>query len=227
MENDQELTGVDGAAAEQAGDHKSVPLAALEDERGKRQALEDKVRNLEENIALFRANLPSAESKREVEQAKEPDLLEGMDEGDVLTIGEMKKILQKQSESFKKEKDQFAQNIGGSISEIQTILWNPDYKEIVSKHLPNVLKIKPHLGDVIRTSKNPSALAYELAKLDPEYQKSKKSEEIDEKAQRIIDNLGKPQLSGAKGGGALDIVSRFSNLTDDQLEEEIAKVKNK
>lgn len=231
MENDQDLTGDKDfqPAAGEGGDQKMVPLAALEDERSKRQGLEEKVRTLEENLALYKANVNLSEPgiRREPEQPKEKDLFEGMDEGDVMTVGEFKRIAAKQAEAFNKEKEDFGRNIGGFISEVQMMLWNPDYKEVISKNLPAVLKAKPHLAAAIKSSQNPYVLAYELGKLDPEYGKGKAGDQIDKNAQKIIDNLGKPQLGGAKGGGGLDMVSQYSNLSDEQLEERIARVKNK
>jgi hypothetical protein len=225
---DLDLTGdkIQPAAGKE-GDQKMVPLAALEDERGKRQAAEERVRTVEEQNALYRANVPGPDVRRESEPAKEKDLFEGMDEGDVMTVGEFKRIMGKERENFNKEKENFSQSIGGFISEVQMMIGNPDYKEVISKNLPNVLKTKPHLAAAIKSSQNPYLLAYELGKLDPEYGRGKGAGELDKNARKIIDNLEKPQLGGAKGGGGLDQVSAYSNLTDEQLEERIAVVKNK
>ena len=228
MANDQDLLGENNQpAAGEGGDQKTVPLAALEDERGKRQALEEKVRTLEENVALYRANLPGPDSRREPEPPKEKDLLEGVDEDDVMTVGEMKKILKKQAESFTKEKEEFGQKVGGFISEVQMIVGNPDYKDVISKNLPNVLKAKPALAAAIKSSQNPYLLAYELGKLDPSYKAKETGDRIDKDAQKIIDNLEKPQLGKGGGGGGLDKVDAYAKLTDDQLEERISQVKNK
>ena len=229
MEDDQDLTGAQNnlAAGDKGGDQKTVPLSALADERSKRQALEEKVKVLEENIALYRANMPDPNARREPEKVKETDLFEGLDEGDVLTVGEVKKIFQKKDESFRKEKEDFVRGMVASLSEVQMMIANPDYKDVITKNLPNVLKAKPYLREAIRTSQNPALLAYELGKLDPEYKEKKTGDEIDEKAKKIIDNLNKPNLGGVKGGGALELVSQYTNLTDDQLEERIAQIKNK
>jgi len=226
MGNDLNLTGDQNAAAGQGGDQKTVPLAALEDERSKRQALEEKVRTLEENVALYRANVPGPDARREPEPPKEKDLFEGMDEGDVMTVGEIKQLFNKQNEAFNREKEKLTQNFGGTISEVQMMLAYPDYKDVISKHLPNVFKIKPHVAKALK-ERNLYVLAYELGITDPEYGKAKAGDQIDKGAQRIIDNLHKPQLGGAKGGGAMDLIDHYANLTDDQLEERIAQVKNK
>jgi hypothetical protein len=230
MENDQDLTGdkeLEALAAGGGGDQKMVPLAALEDERGKRQALEEKVRNLEENMALYRANVPSPDARRETEPPKEKDLFEGMDEGDVMTVGEIKKIFKKQAEDFNKEKEDFVQNVGGRISEVQMMITNPDYKEVIEKNLPNVLKAKPYLAGAIKSSSNPFVLAYELGKLDPGYKAKETGDKIDKEAQKIIDNLEKPQLGKTGGAGGLDKVDAYARLTDEQLEERINQVKNR
>lgn len=228
MEEELKQTGEIEGAADQEKEVKTVPLAALEDERKKRQALEEKVRMLEENIALYKANLSSIEPKSQPKETKaEEDLFSGLDEDDVLTVREMKNILKKQAESLEREKQALIQSLGGTISEVQMMLTYPDYKDVITKHLPNVLKEKPHLRQAIVNSSNPYMLAYELGKLDPEYTKSKKMDEIDMKSQKIIENLSKPQLGGAKGKGAADLVNHYLNLTDEQLEERIAQIKRK
>jgi len=228
MADDLDLTGDKiQPAAGKDGDQKTVPLVALEDERGKRQALEEKVRNLEENMALMRNNPREPDGQVERKEVEEKDFFDGMDEADVMTVGEVKRVMAKQKEDLKKEKETFGKTVGGLISQLTMMVENPDAKEVISKHLPNVLKLKPHLKEAIRTSSNPYALAYELGKLDPEYGKGKKGDEIDKDAKKIIENLEKPQIGAAKGGGALDQVSVYSNLTDEQLEERIAHVKNK
>jgi len=193
------------------------------------EALRQEVANLKQQnellsdqINLYRVNLPRGTSQEDPEKPKEDDLFAGLEEDDVMTVADVKKIVTKSIGSLQ---GQFKKG----LSEVQMALSYPDYSQVIREHLPNVLKTNPALAQAIRTSDSPHLIAYVLARSDPEFVKKSTSDKQTNEAQRIIDNAlqtGSASQAGG-GGGAQGQAEFYANLSDDALEKRIAEVKGR
>ena len=120
---------------------KMVPLEALQAERELRQAKDDELRVMKDHIALMQSQQP-----------KQKDELDALDDGDVLTVGEGKKMLAQMTKQHQM-----------TLEEMKMVQKNPDYQDVVSKYLPEVLKQNPGLRKTLQDSQD-YELAYYLAK---------------------------------------------------------------
>ena len=105
----------------------TVPLAALQSERAQRQQLQDELRVIKDHIALMQV-----QQNRPPQQEK--DDFEGLSDDDVMTVGEYKKLTGK-----------YAQQFQTHLSELRMQQKYPDYQQVVTKYLPDVIKQNPGL----------------------------------------------------------------------------------
>ena len=104
-------------------------------------------------------------------------------------------------------------------------LMYPDYdQEISNKVLPLIQK-DPILAETLRNSPNPAMAAYILAKHLPGTPQTQTNPAANP-AKKITENLQKPGSPGqVSGGGAVSKADIFAQMSDEELEKEIARVK--
>lgn len=180
---------------------RTVPLDALESERAKRQRLEEENRLMKENYELLKASQQKNIPKQEND-------LDGLDDDDILTVSQFKKLSAKMSNQFKT-----------SLDELQMSQRNPDYQEVVTKYLPEVIKSNPSLRETLQKTQD-YELAYYLAKNSEGYRNANNTQKRNSDAERIIKN------SEASGGlssvGASTPVSqarRYRDMSDQEFQK--------
>jgi hypothetical protein len=172
---------------------RTVPLDALQSERATRQRLEEENRLMKENLALLKAA-----QDRQPPPAPPKNDLEEMNDDDILTVKEFKNLSTKMSNQFK-----------SSLVEIQMAQKYPDYQEVITKYLPEVIKTNPNLRDTLQKTQD-YELAYYLAKNSEGYRNSQTK--VNPDAERILKNS--QSSGGLSSVGASTPVSQAKRYKD-------------
>lgn len=157
-----------------------VPLDALEDERRKRQEHEEQLRLLRDHVALMQAN-----QQRPAETKK--DDWADLQEDDVLTVKEAKRALSQIDSKYQT-----------SLKELQMAQKHPDYNEVITQYLPEVIKKNPSLRRTIEQTQDYD-LAYHLAKNSDAYREKNRAVKKNSDAQRILQNTQKTAALSSAG----------------------------
>jgi hypothetical protein len=174
-----------------------VPLEALQAERAQRQGLQDELRVIKDHLALMQAQ----QSQNSQQAAKDP--MDSMSDDDVLTVGEAKRYLSKMT-----------QQTQTSIQELKMTQQNPDYNDVVTKYLPEVLKNNPKLRKILMDTQD-YELAYYLAKNSDEYKSSNKKEKKNADAERIVQNSQNVgSLSSVGSSSTMNTARRYKEMSD-------------
>lgn len=177
-----------------------VPLSALEDERAKRQRLEEEQKYMKEQ---WLAQQRSETKKNE---------LEGLEDSDLMTVGEFKKISQQMKEEF-----------STSLKELQMTHKYPDYIEVIGTYLPEVVKTHPHLKDTLLKTQD-YELAYYLAKNSEGYKKDQQHKNKNEEAERILKNTQQAgSLASVGASTPVSQMKRYKDMTDEEFRKEVAR----
>jgi len=194
------------AHAEQEGKEQFVPLSALQSERAQRQQKEQEAQLLRDNLALLQANL----SRQQPPAQK--DELEGMSDGDVLTVGEAKKFI-----------SQISRQHELSIEELRMTQKYPDYQDVVTRYLPEILKTNPRLQDTLRQTQD-YELAYYLARNSDAYRSDNKRRKVNADAERIVQNSQKAgSLSSVGSTSPISQAKRYRDMSDSDFMKEVNK----
>lgn len=190
----------DRVSETQTVQERMVPLSALEDERAKRQRLEEEQKYMKEQ---WLAQQRSEPKKNE---------LEGLEDSDLMTVGEFKKISQQLKEEF-----------STSLKEIQMTHKYPDYIEVIGTYLPEVVKNHPHLKDTLLKTQD-YELAYYLAKNSEGYKKDQQYKNKNEEAERILKNTQQAgSLASVGASTPVSQMKRYKDMTDEEFRKEVAR----
>ena len=198
IQDQTELVGMEGAQQEQ-----SVPLSALQSERSKRQSVEDDLRMIKDHLAL-----------NQVRQSQPPPKndFEGLEDGDVMTVGEFKKLSGSMANQFKM-----------TIEELKMAQKNPDYQEVITKYLPDVLKQNPGLQSTLQKTQD-YELAYYLAKNSDSYRSENKRSKKSADAQRIVENANRAgSLSSTGSTSPISQAKRYKDMSDEDFKQAVAR----
>ena len=205
----EEYTGVTEAAApSQLGEEISqqerhVPLSALEAERSQRQQLQDEVKMMKEHLNLLQAR---QQPQQQVQTQSQ------YDDDDVMTFGDFKKVA-----------GEFQSSINGRLTELQMMQQYPDYRDVVSKYLPEVLKTDPALRQDFENSPN-YYRAYYMAKNSEGYRKDHAKTQVNVDAQRIMENSERSGSLSAMGGvSPMNQTKRYKDMSDADFSKLMAK----
>jgi chromosome segregation ATPase len=191
-------------AAEQPGDadpkeDKRVPLAALKDERRKRQSAEETLRKLEQRLAYIEGQQSATKQPKQEFEWREESVLEDIP-------GAFKTVESRLDERLRKERYEQSHELAKAMYD--------DYDEVMS-HLNDVAKEIPSLPAALDSSRQPAILAYreikrhlqekqtpKMSGADFESEVSKRVKEELEKLKREINAEGLPTpMSSARGSG--------------------------
>jgi len=187
----------------EAQQEQSVPLSALQSERTKRQSMEDELRMIKEHLAL---------SQVQQSQPTPKDDFDGLDDGDVMTVGE-----------FKKLSGNMASKFSMTIEELKMAQKHPDYQEVITRYLPDILKKNPGLQNTLKKSQD-YELAYYLAKNSDVYRSDNKQSKKSADAQRIVANSQKAgSLSSLGSTSAISQAKRYKDMSDSDFMMEVNK----
>lgn len=186
----EQYTGVE----QQGG---QVPLEALQAERAQRQGLQDELRVIKDHIALMQA-----QQSQGIQQASK-DPMDTLSDDDVLTVGEAKRYLSKMTQQTQM-----------SIQELKMTQQNPDYNDVVTKYLPEVLKNNPKLRKTLMDSQD-YELAYYLAKNSDAYKAANKRDKKHADAERIVQNSQSAgSLSSVGSSSTMNTAKRYKDMSD-------------
>ena len=175
---------------------KQVPLAALESERSKRQQLEDENRMMRDHFAMLQA-------RQQPQQQSRPDEMDGLDESDVMTIGEFKKLSGKIKNEFQM-----------TLDELKMSQKYPDYQTVISKYLPEVIKTNPNIKHSLEKTQD-FELAYYLSKNSDAYKADNKKSVRHSDAERILKNTqSSGTLSSVGQSTPMSQVKKYKDMSD-------------
>ena len=180
-----------------------VPLSALQSERSKRQSVEDDLRMIKDHLALNQVRQSQPPPKNE---------FEGLEDGDVMTVGEFKKLSGSMANQFKM-----------TIEELKMAQKNPDYQEVITKYLPDVLKQNPGLQSTLQKTQD-YELAYYLAKNSDSYRSENKRSKKSADAQRIVENANRAgSLSSTGSTSPISQAKRYKDMSDEDFKQAVAR----
>lgn len=140
-------------------------------------------------------------------QQKERQFLNDMEEGDIPSVGELRREWAEREASYQTRMD-----------ELQVAQMYPDYAEVLQKYAVPLVQQKPHLAEGLRGATNKALFAYELGKMAQQMQSSQSAPIKSESAQRMVENARKPgTLSQAGGQGALSKADYFASMSDQEF----------
>ena len=142
----------------------------------------------------------------------QPNEFEGVSKDDVLTYGDLEKILGKKEQQYQ-----------ANIQEIRMTQKYPDYNDVVTRYLPEVLKTNPGLRNTLQQS-NDYELAYHLAKNSDSYRQGHVKTKKNADAERIVQNAQRAgSLSSTGQTSPISEAKRFKDMSDSDFK----KVMNK
>lgn len=181
---------------QESAQDRQVPLSALEAERAKRHQMEEENKLIKEHMTLL-------QSQRSQPAQQEKSEWDGMDDGDVMTLGEFKKMSSKMASKFE-----------GTLAEMKMQQKHPDYEEVITKYLPEVLKQNPGLRNSLEKSQD-YELAYYLAKNCDSYRKETHKVKRSEDADRIIKNSAQSGTLSSMGASTpVKQAKRYKDMSD-------------
>lgn len=185
---------------------RQVPLGALEAERAKRQQYEEENRMMRDHLTLMQAQ------SRVAPPPPAQDAFTGMDDADVMTVGEFKKLA-----------SSMVNQVEMSLSELRVQQKYPDYHEVITKHLPNVIKDNPKIADHLKRSQD-YELAYYLATNSDSYKQTHKKAQRNEEAERIVKNYQQGSTLSSMGATAPVSGSKsYKTMSDAEFRETMAR----
>jgi hypothetical protein len=178
----------------------NVPLSALQQERSHRQKVEEELQLVKDHISLLQA------TQGRSRQPEERSELDSLDDEDVLTVGQFKKLA-----------SGFQQQVKGSVEEMRMAQKYPDYQEAVTRYLPEVLKSNPSLAQTLEQTRD-YELAYYLATNSDAYRNKTKSTKRNADAERIVANANQSGSLAAVGNNSpVNMVKKYSQMSDDEF----------
>jgi len=183
-----------------------VPLNALQAERAERQRLQDEMRMMKEHMSLIQAQ------QYQQQQPQQKDELDSLSDDDVLTVGEAKKFMSRMDGQYK-----------SNIQELKMTQKYPDYQQIVTKYLPDVLKQNPSLTSTLQQSQD-YELAYYLARNSDSYKKDHKQVKKNADAERIVQNANRAgSLSSVGHTSPINNAKQYKEMNDSDFREQVQK----
>lgn len=198
----QAAAAPEAATMNQAEQDRLVPLSALESERSKRQQMEEENRMMREHFALMQANA----ARNQPPAQPKADEFGGLEDSDVMTVGE-----------FKKHSQRIAGQFQMTLEEMRMAQKNPDYQQVVSKYLPELFKTNPGLRESLQKSQD-YELAYYLAKNSDAYRRDNTQQQRHEDAERILRNASQSgSLSSMGSSTPVNQAKRYKDMSDDEF----------
>jgi hypothetical protein len=189
----------------QAQENHQVPLAALQSERAQRQKLAEELQMMKDHLALM-------DSHRRQPQEKPRDVFDELPDDDIPTWGEVKKVLSEREKVYQTK-----------ITEMQMGQRNPDYAEVISKYLPDVIKANPSLRKSLEITQD-YELAYYLAKNSDSYKSEHKRAQKNSDAEKIMQNSQQAgSLSSMGTVSPVNAAKRYRDMSDTDFRKEVQK----
>ncbi len=186
-----------------AEETRTVPVSVI-------QSVRDELKTARDQASLYRRQLEISVPRNSVGT----DPFEGLADEVPLTAGQARKAIQSQ-----------ASQVDGLASQLAFSMANPGFAETIKNNLPQMLDKNPGLMQLIRSSPNPLAAAYSIARLSPQAKGGTQPDMGDQMA-RIVKNSEKPGSAGSASGGAgISPASRIAEMGDAEFDEYKESVK--
>jgi hypothetical protein len=209
-EDEKNEVDEDGVDEDEEEEERTVPLAALKDERGKRK-------NLEQQLELYRTQLQMLQNQGHVK--KEVDPFDEVDDYDAITKGQLVKSLN----SMRGE-------IQNQIGQLIMSQKYPDYEEVINKYLVPMINADPQLLDTLNAVPEAKRydFAYRIATTNPNYKK-KGSKDVDaetlkKKSKKIIKNSKKAKSPSTVSDGSAGSGNKWSEASEEDILKEALRV---
>lgn len=218
-----DASGNVAVAEEKKPEEKMVPLASLEDERGRRQTAEGNVNALTDHIRNLQQIAQPQESPS--------DSLSKMDPDNVITVREVQEIVGNLNKTWE-QKSAGSNSVNmGVLAELQVKADHHDYNDVIKTNLVNVLNAKPELKAAISSApeEHRPLLAYSIGIMDTEYQKQSTEKIHGDITKRLKANSEKPGSINSVSGSPddTDLAKVIENESSDSFEKRVAAVKAK
>lgn len=178
-------------------ERQDVPLDALKAERAERQRLQDELRMIKDNMSLLMSQ------QQQSYQKPQEDEYGNVSDDDVLTFGDFKKALQKEKKQYEM-----------TLNELRMTQKYPDYQEVVTKFLPDVIKQNPNLRRSLEQTQD-FELAYTLAKNSEAYRSQNKKQRKNADAERVLENAQRPgNLSSVGQTSPISQAKNYKQMSD-------------
>lgn len=182
-----------------------VPANVLQEQKLQNESLQQELRMIKDHLSLLQANQSRVPEKK-------VDEFEGMDDTDVMTVGQFKQVAQKYNTQLRM-----------SVEELKISQKYPDYQEVVTKYLPEVIKQNPSLYQSLQHTQD-FELAYYLAKNSETYKNQNKTTKRNADAEKMVKNATQSgTLSSIGGVSGLQASKKYKDMSDDEFRKEIAK----
>lgn len=230
-----EITGVTEPAAEvqtpaegdtgavevpQDGENRQVPVSVL-------NAMREEMKTIKDQNSLYQAQLAKTQEQQQQPQSQPQtnDPLSGREADDLISVADVRKILEANSANSQKH----SAALNSQIAKIGFIAEHPDYKDVLN-NLKNTMAGNNELANMlnaqIQSSNDPLQTAYAFAKaigVKTEQPKDALSE-----LDKILANQEKPGSPSAVsgGGGSVGAKSKYDIMTPDEFEQHLLAIKN-
>lgn len=210
---------------EEKGEETSIPVKALKKIRGELQDSKSEKKMLEQELALYKANMPQGQQVQQPQPVQNDEGPFGdLNDDDIVTVKHMKEALLKQDAYYQ-----------GVVSELQLGTQDKNFSQVISDYLPQALKDDPSLRAIIKNSRDPLGTAYKFAqyaKKEVDAVKPTKKEGISKDDPiSVIDSI----LAGAQkiptspsavggGGSGLSGGDVYKDMSDEEVDKEFAKL---
>lgn len=218
--------GTGDAGAEEGAALTPEQVAELQAKAERADELETQNTTLQTQLGIYQANMPNQQQEQQG-----VNLLTGIefedDENDVVMASQFKQGL--------KNIENLLKTVYG---EVQFKMSNQGAEAAIAKHLPAMIKADPSIRTSLAAlAHNPGAqmtMAFNLIKNSPSYLKERETagktpEQIAAAAEAAAKLKNKnrviPAGGAPAGGGNQNLANRFANMTDEQLDAHIEKVK--
>lgn len=202
-------------------EEQNVPLAALENERLRRQNAEGGIEVLKQHVQTLQGQISAKEEK--------PDAFASLEDDNVITVREVKALVSDLKASLSKQTNASNTTNDAVVAELQVKVDHPDYLEVINKNLVNVLTAIPQLRTAIASApeQHRPLLAYTIGTMDAEYKKKADEVAHSEIAKRLQANANKPGSVHIASGAAddTDLAKVIANESQPDFEKRIASVK--
>lgn len=221
-----EAKDADGNAKE-AKDEKTVPLSALEDERSKRQSLELRTQNAEQNVQTLTDHINTLQNIAPAEKESSS----GIGDDDVITGRELKVIMAQVKDDVEKTHLESDTKTMAVMAELSVKADHSDYNEVINTNLVNVFNADPSLRVAIAGAKpeHRPLIAYKLGITDSAYIKQANDKTVVDIKDRLKENAEKPGSVNVAGGAAdnTDLAKVIANESREDFAARVERVKAK
>lgn len=196
---------LENVSNEQSQENHQVPLAALQSERAQRQKLAEELQMMKDHLALM-------DSQRRQPQEKPRDVFDELPDDDIPTWGEVKKVISEREKAYQSK-----------LTEMEMGQRHPDYADVISKYLPDVIKANPSLRKSLETTQD-YELAYYLAKNSDRFRSENKKSQRNADAEKIMQNSQQAgSLSSMGTVSPVNAAKRYRDMSDADFKKEVQR----